>query len=171
MENENGMRNILIEKVTVNMGIGNAPEEFKKAEQIMARITGSKAVHTLCRVKLPKWDIRPGLPIGLKVTLRGTGAIDFLKRALAAKENTLKKNNFDSQGCFGFGIKEYIDLPGTKYEPALGIRGFDVLVTLKRPGFRVKRRKIRNAKIGKKHLIKREDAIAFVQKTLGVEII
>ncbi|HLD58523.1 MAG TPA: 50S ribosomal protein L5, partial [archaeon] len=105
MENENSMRRIFIEKVTVNMGIGNAPEEFKKAEQIMARITGSKPVHTLCKVKLPKWDIRPGLPIGLKVTMRDNEAVEFLKRSLAAKENTLKKNNFDNHGCFGFGIK------------------------------------------------------------------
>ncbi len=171
MAEENFMRRISVEKVTVNMGIGNAPEEYKKAQQIIEKITGCKAKQTLCRIKQPKWDIRPGLPIGLKVTMRGGKAIDFLKRALAAKENQLKKSSFDNRGCFGFGIREYIDLPGAKYEPALGIRGFDVLVTLKRPGFRVKNRKILNSKIGKKHLILKEEAVNFVKSFFGVEIV
>ena len=165
------MRKITVEKVTVNMGIGNAPEEMKKAQQIIEKITGCRAKQTLCRIKLPKWDIRPGLPIGLKVTMRGQKAIEFLKRALAAKENQLKKNNFDHRGCFGFGIAEYIDLPGTKYDPVLGIRGFDVLVTLTRPGFRIKKRKIKSAKVGKKHLISREDSLEFMKKNFGIEVL
>jgi large subunit ribosomal protein L5 len=170
MAEENPMRKIVVEKVTVNMGIGNVPEEYKKAKQVIEKITERKAQQTLCKIKQPAWDIRPGIPIGLKVTMRGPEAIAFLKRALQAKDNQLKKKNFDNRGCFGFGIKEYIDMPGTKYDPTLGIRGFDVLVTLKRPGYRVKQRKIRSASLGKKHLILREDAVAFIAKEFGVEV-
>ena len=169
MSNENRMKEIRVAKVTVNMGIGPEPEAMKTGQKIIEKITGSKAVQTKCRVRQPKWGIRPGLPIGLKVTLRGQKGQEFLKRALAAKGNALKGKSFDGHGNFGFGIHEYIDLPGVKYDPALGVRGFDVLVTLERPGYRVKRRKVRNSRVGKGHTIPKDEAISFVQKRFGVE--
>lgn len=166
---ENKMREIKVAKVTVNMGVGPEQNEMKTGQKIIEKITESKAVQTKCKVRQPKWGIRPGLPIGLKVTLRNKKATEFLKRALAAKENSLTKKCFDNQGNFGFGIHEYIDLPGVKYDPSLGVRGFDVLITLERAGYRVKRRKIQTRKVGNKHLIGKSDAVAFVQKQFGVE--
>lgn len=167
---ENPMRTILIEKVTVNMGVGQAGDELKKSKTVIEAITGAKAIETKCRVKQPKWEIRPGLPIGVKITLRKQNATEFLKRALNAKQNIIKKRSFDMQGNFGFGIKEHIDLPGVKYDPKLGIRGLDVLVTLKRNGQRVKKRKIAKTKIGKKHIITKNDAMQFMKEQFGVEI-
>jgi large subunit ribosomal protein L5 len=164
------MRQIRVEKVTVNMGVGQSGEELRKAQQIIERITGSKAVQTKCRVKQPKWEIRPGLPIGLKVVLRNDKAIGFLKRALEAKDNSLSARSFDLHGNFGFGIREYIDIPGAQYDPALGIRGLDVLVTLERPGYRVKKRKMRRAKVGKRHSVRKEEAIGFVKEQFGVDV-
>ena len=169
MEN-NPMRRIIVEKVTVNMGVGQAGEELKKSRTVIEAITGAKAVETKCKVKQPKWDIRPGLPIGVKVTLRKNDAVEFLKRAFSAKNNIIRKKNFDMQGNFGFGVKEHIDLPGIKYDPKLGIRGLDVLVTLKRNGQRVKKRKIVKTKIGKSHNITKNDAIGFVKENFGVEV-
>ena len=99
------MRTIIVEKVTVNMGVGQAGDELKKSKTVIEAITGAKAVETKCKVKQPKWDIRPGLPIGVKVTLRKKKATDFLKRALNAKQSIIKKKSFDMQGNFGFGIK------------------------------------------------------------------
>lgn len=168
-ENTSGMRKIFVGKVTINMGVGKGGEELEKAGEIIERISGNKAVKTLAMVKQPKWEIRPGLPIGVKTTLRKKKALDFLKKALSAKEHLLEKQ-FDRQGNFGFGIAEYIDLPGTKYEPRLGIRGMDVLVTLERPGYRVKKRKRKQARIGKRHLILKHEAIEFVKVVLGVEV-
>ena len=152
------------------MGVGESGEELKKAIKILKKITGKKPVQTLCKVKAPTLNIRPGLPIGAKVTLRGNDSIEFLKKVLAAKENVLQKKNFDRNGNFGFGIKEYIDIPNVKYEPELGIRGFDVLVALERPGYRIKRRKIGKVKVGKGQCVSREDAMAFIKDTFGVEI-
>jgi len=169
MAEENKMKEIRIEKVTVNMGVGQSGDELKKAQQILEKITGAKTVQTICKVKQPLWDIRIGMPIGCKTTLRGKKAIDFLKNALAAKGNSLSGKSFDVLGNFGFGIKEYIDLPGTKYDPKLGIRGFDVLVSLERRGYRVKRRRMEK-QVGKNHLISKDDAVDFVKKNLGVEI-
>ncbi len=169
-ENINPMKQIKIEKVTVNMGVGQSGDEMKRAQKIMEKITGTKAVQTKCKVKQPKWEIRPGLPIGLKTTLRGQDAKDLLKRTLEAKDNTLLKKNFDLQGNFAFGIHEYIDIPGIKYDPTLGIRGLDVVITLTKPGYRVKKRKIRKKSVGKKHMIRKEDAIAFVKDQFGVVV-
>lgn len=168
---KNTMRTIRVEKVTINMGVGQTGEPLNKASDIMKKLTGMTPIQTRCKVKIPTWGIREGLPIGLKVTLRKTKAHAFLKTALQAKENTLTKRCFDKVGNFGFGIKEYIDLPGAKYDPKLGIRGFDVLVTLERPGYRIKKRRVRPAAIGKKHMITKDEAMNFVHETFGTNIV
>ncbi len=169
-ENENHMREILVDKVTLNMGVGEAGDALKKATTIMERVSGSRPVHTLCRIKQPGWGIREGLPIGVKVTLRGKKAEGFLGGAFAAKDNSISKKNFDRNGNFGFGIKEYIDLPKVRYDPQLGIPGLDVLVTLKRRGYRVKSRKRAKAAVGKAHSISTGEAILFIRQKYGVEV-
>lgn len=167
---ENPMKEVKIEKVVINMGVGQSGEELKKGQKIIEKVTGSKTIQTKCKVKQPTWGIRPGLPIGVKATLRKEKAKEFLKTAFKAKENSLERKNFDSTGNFGFGIKEYIDLPGVKYDPKLGIKGFNVLVSLEKKGYRIKRRKKNRKKIPKKHRVTKEEAINFVKKEFGVEI-
>ena len=163
------MQKILLEKVVVNMGVGADNDKMKKGEQIITLITGRKPVKTHGNKRIPDWGVRPGVPLGLKVTLRGEKAMAFLKEALKAKENRMKSRSFDKEGNFGFGIREHIDLPGIKYDPKLGILGFDVLVTLKKIGYRVKVRKIKKKRVGKKQRVTKEEAIEFV-KGLGVEL-
>ena len=164
------MREIAVEKVTINMGVGQGGPELDKAISILKTITGATPVKTICKVKQPTWGLRPGIAIGTKVTLRKQKALAFLKDAFGAKDNTLSNKNFDMLGNFGFGIKEYIDLPKVKYDPKFGIRGLDVLVALKRPGFRVKRRKINKKKIPARHAIKKDEAIEFVKNQFGVKV-
>lgn len=166
----NPMKAVRIEKVTVNMGVGQPGDELKRAQTIMELITGTKSVQTLCKVKQPTWGIREGLPIGVKVTLRKKKAEEFLRKALKAKDNALNAKNFDVRGNFGFGIREHIDLQGVKYDPKLGIRGFDVLVTLERRGYRIKKRKTKKQIMSKHHWIKKDDAMDFVKQNFGVEI-
>ncbi len=164
------MKEILIDKVVVNMGVGNEPDEMKKSQKIIESVTGKKALKTKTKLRIPTWGLRPGLEIGLKTTLRGKDAKEFLDRAFAAKEKQLKAKNFDQRGNFGFGIKEYIDMPGTRYDPKMGIKGFDILVALKRRGYRISKKKIRPSKLGKSHIITKEEAIEFV-KAMGVEVV
>lgn len=164
------MQKLRIEKVTINIGVGSAGEELKKAEEIIKKITGAVPVKTICKIKQPTWGIREGLPIGVKVTLRGQKAVEFLKKSFEAIDKTLKASSFDGFGNFGFGVKEYIDIPGTKYDPKLGMKGCDVLVSLEKPGYRIKRRKLKQKKIPKSHVVKKENAIEFVKASFGVEI-
>ncbi len=166
----NPMKKIRIGKVTLNIGVGEAGESLARAETVLRQLSSAKTVQTVCKVRQPTWGLRKGLHIGVKSTLRGKLALDFLKRAFAAVDNRINKKSFDLQGNFSFGIKEYIDLPGVKYDPKLGIFGLDVTITLERPGYRVKKRKLKKARIGKQHLISIEEAMNFVNKTFGVEV-
>lgn len=162
----NPMRAIRIEKVTLNIGCGTSlsPES---ARSILERISEKKSVITHSR-KRSTFGVPKNKPIGCKVTVR-KGAESLLRKLLEAKENTLKKNSFDSGGNFSFGIKEYIDVPGADYDPKIGIIGFDVAVTLERPGYRVKKKRPAR-KLGKNHMITQQEAVEFIRDRFGTEI-
>jgi large subunit ribosomal protein L5 len=166
----NVMKTIRLEKVTVNMGVGDAGPGLEKAQKIIQTITGKKVVLTKTH-KRSTFGVAKGRPIGCKTTLRGKEALDFLRNVLNAVENTLKPSQFDSNGNFSFGVKEYIHIPGVKYDPDVGIVGMDVAVTLERPGFRVKKRGIRPRPIGGKHRIVPEEAMEWARKELGARIV
>ncbi|MBW2979106.1 50S ribosomal protein L5 [Candidatus Woesearchaeota archaeon] len=166
---ENPMREIRIEKVTLNIGSGKNVDALEKAIKLLQKITGAKPVKRVAKKRIPAWDIRPGVPIACIVTLRGKKARQVLGLLLDAKDRMLDAKNFDN-GTFSFGIPEYIEIPGMKYDPELGIIGLEVAVTLERRGFRVKRRKLRKRRIGKRHRITKEETIAFAEKELGVRI-
>src|ERR687898_517025 len=95
--------------------------------------------------------------------------VDFLKRVIAAKGNIIKASSFDDFGNLSIGIHEHIDIPGTRYDPDIGIFGMDVCMALSRPGYRISRKRNKSS-IGNSHRIKREDAISFLKQTFGVEV-
>lgn len=162
------MKRIRIEKVTLNIGTTTDKEKLERAAKLLEKITGRKPIITKTR-KRNTFGIARGRPIGVKITLRGKAAEEMLMSVLKSVKNTLKSSQING-GNFSIGVKEYIDLPGVKYDPNIGVLGFDCCVTLERPGYRVKRRKIKTAKIGKRHLITKEETIEWV-KALGVKIV
>jgi len=166
----NLMKEIRIEKVVLNIGCGGDLQKIERAEKLLKKITGREKVLITKSRKRSTFGIAKGKPIGVKVTLRKKDAEEFLKRAFSAIDNRLKASFFDEEGNFSFGIKEYIDLPGIKYDPSIGMLGLDVCVTLERPGFRIKRRKIQRRKIPKEHRISKKEAMEWVKKKFGVEI-
>jgi len=163
------MRNIKIEKITMNIGCGDSGEKLEKAKKLLEELTNKKVVVTKTH-RRTTFGMAKRRPIGCKVTIRGEDTTEFLKRALDAVDKKLSKSAFDSSGNFSFGIKEHIDIPGVRYDPEIGIFGMDVSITLERPGFRVKRKRL-STKVGKKHLIKPEESIEWVTKNFEVEII
>ncbi len=168
---ENPMKQILIEKVTLNVGIGESGDRLEKAKILLGRISDSKIVTTHAKKRIPTWGLRPGLAIGVKTTLRGEKAIALLKRLFSAVDNHINPKQFDEEGNLSFGIKEYIHIPDVKYDPSLGIIGLDVCVTLKRKaGTRIKRRAYKTSRIGKKHRITKEEAMEFFKKEFGISI-
>jgi len=165
---QNLMKKIRVTKITLNIGAGKNEDLLKKGLKLLQKLSPLKPVKTVAKKRIPTWGLRPGLAIGCKVTIR-KDAEKLLKRLLVAKENILSKKNFDAQGNFSFGIPEYIDIEGLEYDPDLKIMGLEVAVTLERPGFRNKHKKIKSTKVGDSHKITKEDAILFVQE-LGVEV-
>ena len=163
------MKKIEIEKVTINIGCEGDLEKIEKAKKLLEILTNQKPCVTLSK-KRSTFGVARGKPIGVRVTLRKKKAEEFLKLALEAVENKLKSSQFDNEGNFSFGIKEYIEIPGIKYIPEIGILGMDVCVTLKRPGYRIKYRKVQKRKIPKKHKISREEAINWVKENFGVDV-
>ncbi|MEM5793171.1 MAG: 50S ribosomal protein L5 [Candidatus Aenigmatarchaeota archaeon] len=161
----NRMQEIRLEKVTLNMGCAGDKVKIEKAEKFLNILTNQKPKITLSP-KRSTFGLAKGKPTGVKVTLRGKRAEKILQDTLKAVDYKLKKNQIND-GNFSFGIKESIDLPNIKYDPEIGIVGFDVCVTLERPGYRVKRRR-EESKIGKKHLITKEQTIEWLKK-MGVE--
>lgn len=166
----NLMRQIRIEKVTLNIGAGKDQDKLKKSIKLLQNLTGITPVKTITQKRIAGWGLRPGLPIGCKLTLRKDKAKKILIRLFQAKENKLSDSEVDNSGNISFGIHEYIDIPEAKYDPDIGIMGLQVSVTLERPGFRIKRRKIMKRKISKKHKISKEDAINYLQKEFKIKL-
>ena len=166
---ENPMRRIFVEKVVLNIGCGGDVQKIERAFKLLQKLTNRKPVITYSR-KRSTFGIPKGRPIGVKVTLRKKEAVEFLKKAFKAIDK-LSTKSFDDWGNFSFGIKEYIDFPNVKYDPKLGIKGMDICVSLERPGYRIKRRKIGRRRIGKKHKITKEEAINFVEGIFAVKVI
>ena len=168
---ENVNRRIRISKVVVNSSIGEAAARLEKASKILEELTGQKPSLRRAKKTIRGFGIHRGEPIAVMVTLRGKKAIEFLKSALAAVGNKIKESSFDEYGNFSFGIKEHLDIPGTKYNPEVGIIGMDIIVNFDRPGRRVELRRIKRSKMGRKHRVTKEEAIEFIRREFNVEII
>lgn len=165
------MREIRIEKVVVNIGVGEAGEKLVKAQKVLELVTEQKSTQTLAHQGVRDWGVRRNMPIGTKVTLRGKHAVEFLKRALAIRNNRLPAYSFDPRGNFSFGVPDYTDFEGMKYDPEIGVFGMDISVCLERPGFRVARRRVRAHPIPQRHGITRGDGISFMKDRFGVEVV
>jgi len=166
----NPMKEIRIEKVTLNIGTGTTPDKANKGIKLLQALSESKPVKTITQKRIPTLGIRPGLVVGCKVTLRGKKAEELLARLLRARGDILAISHFDNQGNFSFGIKEYLDIPDAKYDAEVGIIGLSVAITLERPGSRVKKRKLQARELPPRHKISMQEAIGFVKNKFGIKV-
>ncbi len=165
----NTMKDIRIEKVTFNIGTGEAGNKLEKAMKLLQSLTDQKPVSTVTKKRIPTWGIRPGMTIGTKVTVR-KNQDTVVDRMLKAVGNKLSLKKI-GDGTISFGIPEHILIPGTKYDMDIGILGLGVMITLERRGFRINRRTIKKTKIPRKHLISKEDTITFLKTKFNTNII
>jgi len=165
------MRAIGIDKVVVNIGVGEAGEKLVKGQRVLELVTKRKSVQTRSHRSVRDWGVRKNMPIGAVVTLRGKAAEDFLKEAFEIRNKRLPAYSFDLRGNFSFGIPDYTDFKGMKYDPEIGVFGMDVSVSLRRPGWRVARRAVAPRRIPRRHRISRDEGIRFLQDRFGVEVV
>lgn len=170
MTEKNPMRDVRIEKLTLNIGAGKEQTRLEKGIALLNYIGNAVPVKTVTKKRIQEWGLRPGLPIGCKLTLRRKRAKELLVRLLDAKDHRIDPLQFDDNGNIAFGIHEYIDVPGVNYDPKIGIMGFQVCVTLERPGFRIKRRTLLRRSIPLRHKITKEEAIEFMRSAFNVKV-
>jgi large subunit ribosomal protein L5 len=164
------MQQVRIEKLTLNIGAGKEQTVLEKGMTVIKSLTGIEPQKRITKKRIPTWGLRPGLPVGVRLTLRGKKAEDMLKRTLKAKEFKLSPRHFDNAGSIAFGIPEHIEIEGAKYDPKIGVMGLQVCVTLEKPGFHVKRRRVRAVSVGKKHKITKEQSMDFMKQRFGITI-
>ena len=137
-----GYKNVMevpkIEKITLNMGVGEASQDKKKvttAAEEMALIAGQKPVITKAKKSIAQFKLREGMPIGCKVTLRRERMYEFLDRLITVAMprirdfRGLNPKSFDGRGNYAMGLKEQIIFPEISYDQIDKVRGMDIIVT------------------------------------------
>ncbi|MBR5338265.1 MAG: 50S ribosomal protein L5 [Lachnospiraceae bacterium] len=135
-----GYKNVMqvpkLEKVVVNMGVGEAKENVKILEAAMGDleiITGQKPIQTKAKKSVANFKIREGMPIGCKVTLRGDKMYEFVDRLInlalprVRDFRGVNPNAFDGRGNYSLGIKEQLIFPEIEYDKVDKIRGMDII--------------------------------------------
>ena len=170
-ESPNLMYSPRITKVCVNIGVGEGGERLLNAENVLELVTGVKPQRTLGRIQNRDLKVRQGAPIGCKATMRDREVIKkFLTDAFWVRENIIPAWNFDREGNLSFGVRDYTDFPGQKYDPDIGIFGMDITVVLERPGHRVSRRRRAKAKVGMGNRINADESRAWFKENYGITI-
>ena len=136
-----GYKNVMevpkLDKVVINMGVGEAKDNAKLLETAvrdMEIITGQKAVVTKAKNSVANFKIREGMPIGCKVTLRGEKMYDFLDRLVnlalprVRDFRGINPNAFDGRGNYALGIKEQLIFPEIEYDKVDKVRGMDIIM-------------------------------------------
>ena len=165
------MRRISIGKVVINIGVGKSGEAVERARKVLEQITSQKPSQRKAKKSIRDFGTQKGEPSGLVVTARGQERCkELIKKLLVAREGKVSESSFDARGSVSFGLKEHIEIPGIRYDPAIGILGMNVSILLERPGFSVARRNRRAARVGKAHLVSREEAIQYFKDNFGVTV-
>lgn len=162
------MNQFKMEKVVLN--IGGTGEKLDKGVILLEKLTNKKPVKVKATKRIPSWQVRPGLEVGTKVTLRGKSAEEILKKLLPGVDNTLKEKQVQDN-FFSFGIHEYIEIPGVDYIREVGILGFEITVVFMRAGKHVELKKMKCSKRPKRIKVKKEEIINYLENKYGTKII
>ncbi len=165
------MRKPKVASLILHCSVGESGEALERVKKIIESIGDMKTVETRAKRTFREFGVRKDEPIGAKITIRDHEKImELIPKLFDVRDFKISKRAFDKEGNFGFGIKEHIDIQGTKYDPNLGVTGLDVFIQLERPGFRVKKRFRSPRKIPGKHRISKDEAIIFAETELGITV-
>jgi large subunit ribosomal protein L5 len=165
------MRDIRITKVVLNIGSGDDKNRQENAKKLLETVSGAKPTDAISKRRLPEFKIAKGQKIGTFVTLRGEPAVKVLNRLLDAVDYKVQEKAI-TDNSLSFGIKEYIDINGIKYDPKIGMLGMNVNVSFKRKGARVEQRKIKRASVPARHkIIQREELKEYLKNVFKVTTI
>jgi large subunit ribosomal protein L5 len=167
----NKMREVGIEKVVVNISVGEAGEKVVKAAKILEMLTGQKPMELTAKATIKDWGIRRGMRMAVKVTLRREKALEFLKKAFWTKNNRVAAYSFDEEGNLSVGIGDYTHFEHMKYDPDIGECGMDVSILLRRKGSRIAKRHKQKSKIPRSHRVTRNEGIEFMKQKFGLEVV
>lgn len=167
----NSMRAPKLDKVVVHIGAGEAGDRLVKAQRVLEMVTGQKPAITHSKRTNRDFGIRMGQPIGCKVTLRGAKASEFLKKALWVKENRVSLYSFSPEGSFSFGVADYTDFAGMKYDPEIGVFGMDINVSVIRLGYRIARRQIARRQVPNRHRLTLTESVNFLKENFSLEVV
>ena len=167
----NPMRQLRIDKLVVNIGVGEAGERLIKAGQVLKMLTDRESIQTISRTHNKDLGIRKGMPIGVKITLRGKAAEDFFKTAMWVRQNRIASYSFDHEGNCSFGITDYTDFPNMRYDPEIGIFGLSISVVFSRPGKRVSVRRRQRRRIPKRHRTTPQEIKEFLSSKYEIEVV
>ena len=146
----NPMQEVRISKLVINIGSGSDQKQNEAAKKLITLITGRKPADEVSKRRNPAFKITKGQKIGAFVTVRGGEAGALLPKLLDAVDNRLKGSAI-TPNSLSFGIKEYIDIRGVKYDPAIGMLGMNVNLSFRRRGARVAARKRMAARVPERH--------------------
>jgi large subunit ribosomal protein L5 len=158
----NRWRQLRVIKVVVNAGVGESGEPRTKAQKVLEMVTRQKPVATRSHSTNRDFGIRMGQEIGVKVTLRGSAAVEFLDRAFEARDRQFDPESIDRAGNFSFGMSDYTDFAGMKYDPQIGIHGMDISVEVGRAGYRVRERRVAPRRLPRSVRASRDETRAFL---------
>jgi large subunit ribosomal protein L5 len=126
-----------VEKIVVNMGIGDAVQNAKSldvAVEELATITGQKPIITRAKKSIAGFRLREGMPIGAKVTLRGERMYEFLDKLVSVSLPRVRdfrgisKKSFDGRGNYTLGVREQLIFPEIDYDKVSKVRGMDIVI-------------------------------------------
>ena len=127
-----------LEKITINIGVGDATQDKKRIEEAveeLALITGQKPVTTLAKKSIANFKVRQGMPVGAKVTLRGDNMYEFADKFFNISLPRVRdfkgvsRNSFDGRGNYSMGIKEQLIFPEINYDKVDTIKGMNIVFT------------------------------------------
>ena len=167
----NTMRSVVINKMVINIGTGDDKQKQESAKRLLEMLTKMKPVDAISRKRIPAFKISKGSKIGAYVTVR-SGVKELLKRLLAATDNKINESAI-TDNAVSFGIHEYIDIDGIKYDPKIGMMGMNVNLSFKRRGgMRVLEKKRRGSIVPKKHrVIGREELKGYLENELKINVV